>query len=50
MGLGVVPKKVDPLIDLMDLDRLQEHFSRVRETIGRAVGAMPEHARFFEAQ
>lgn len=50
MGLGVVPKKIDPLIDLMDLGQLQEHFSRVRRTIGRAVGAMPEHARFFETQ
>jgi len=50
MGLGVVPKKIDPLIDLMDLTRLEEHFARVRETIGRAVGAMPEHARFFETQ
>jgi len=50
MGLGVVPKKCDPLIDLMDLERLEHHFSRVRETIGRAVGAMPEHARFLESQ
>jgi tryptophan halogenase len=31
MGLGVVPERYDPLIDLMDLQRLQDHFSRVRE-------------------
>ncbi|MCE3261080.1 MAG: tryptophan halogenase [Pseudoduganella sp.] len=46
MGLGVVPKRYDPLIDRMDLQRLQEHFSRVRETIGRAVAAMPTHDAF----
>ena len=46
MGLGVVPKKGDPLIDLMDLPRLQQHFTMVRETIQRAVAGMPEHGRF----
>jgi len=46
LGLGVVPKKGDPLIDLMDLHRLQEHFAKVRETIARAVGAMPAHGQY----
>jgi tryptophan halogenase len=46
MGLGVVPESCDPLIDLMDRQRLREHFAMVRETIRRAVSGMPEHGRF----
>ena len=48
MGLGVVPKTYDPLIDLMDIGALRTHFARLHDTIGRAVGAMPDHSRFIE--
>lgn len=46
MGLGVVPKAVDPWVEMMDLDQLRTHFVRVRETIAHAVKAMPDHAQF----
>jgi tryptophan halogenase len=46
MGLGVVPKAYDPLIDLMDVSRLHVHFARLRETITRTVKAMPDHAEY----
>jgi len=46
MGLGIIPKAYDPLVDLFDLARLQDHFTRVRDTIRQAVGVMPDHAQF----
>lgn len=46
MGLGVVPKAVDPWVDMMDLGQLHTHFAKVRATIAHAVKAMPEHAQF----
>jgi len=45
MGLGIVPHAYDPLVDLFDLDRLRDHFTRVRDTIRQAVGVMPEHGQ-----
>ncbi|WP_343729894.1 tryptophan halogenase family protein [Duganella sp.] len=50
MGLGVTPKDGDPLIDLMDVQALQLHFARLRDTIQRAAGAMPSHATFIAKQ
>ena len=46
MGLGVIPKAYDPLVDLFDLARLREHLSMVRETIRQAVDAMPGHGQY----
>jgi tryptophan halogenase len=46
MGLGIVPRAGDPLVELMDLPRLHQHFLLLHETIRRAVGAMPEHASY----
>ena len=46
MGLGVVPKAYDPLIDLMDVRALQVHFHRLRDTMRRAVSAMPDHGDY----
>ncbi len=48
MGLGVVPERGDPLIELMELPKLQQHFAMVRDTIRRAVSGMPEHGRFVQ--
>ena len=45
-GLGITPKACDPLIELMDLQALRTHFDRVRDTISRAVQAMPEHGAY----
>jgi hypothetical protein len=46
MGLGVVPKADDPLIDAMQFDQLLAHFASRREIINQSVKAMPEHALY----
>ncbi|HEX7986707.1 MAG TPA: tryptophan halogenase family protein [Duganella sp.] len=46
MGLGVMPKAYDPLVDLVDLRTLQAHFAKVRDSITRTVDAMPDHAQY----
>ena len=48
MGLGVVPKRCDPLIDLMDPAKLLDHFAKVRQTIALTVAAMPDHTQYIE--
>ena len=50
MGLGVVPKRYDPLIDLYDLQSLHGHFSARRDSIAAAVGAMPDHTEYIGEQ
>ena len=50
MGLGVVPRKYDLFVDRMDTRELLTHFSKLHETIQRAVAAMPEHAQFIREQ
>jgi hypothetical protein len=46
MGLGVVPKKYDPLIDMLDLRQLHAHFSQLREAIRLTVQTMPTHGHY----
>jgi hypothetical protein len=46
MGLGIVPKRDDPLIDTMDLRKLHAHFAMLHQTIAQAVKAMPDHTQF----
>jgi hypothetical protein len=46
MGLGVVPRQDDPLIDTMNFDHLLAHFASRREMIAQTVKAMPEHAHY----
>lgn len=46
MGVGIVPKAYDPLIDVMHLPGLHAHFARLGETVARAVAAMPDHAEY----
>lgn len=43
MGLGVVPKNYDPLVDLIDLRQLHGHFANLRDAIAQTVKGMPEH-------
>jgi tryptophan halogenase len=50
MGLGVVPQAGDPLIDRMDMQVLQLHYARLRDTIQRAAAAMPGHSAFIAKQ
>lgn len=47
-GLGLRPRGVDPLIELMDRDALRTHFARVRDSIERAVAAMPGHGEYLD--
>jgi len=46
MGHGIFPEKNDPFIDLMDANRLAEHFRKIRASIRHAVAGMPDHAGF----
>jgi tryptophan halogenase len=46
LGHGIFPEKNDPFIDLMDERYLVEHFRKIRDSIRRAVDAMPDHAAF----
>ena len=44
MGLGVVPKRDDPLIDSLNFDQLLGHLASRRDIIAQVVKAMPAHA------
>ena len=46
MGLGVVPKADDPLIDALQFDQLLGHFATRREFINKMVNAMPDHGLY----
>jgi tryptophan halogenase len=48
MGLGVVPKTNDPLIERMDVQQLHAHFWKLRDTIARTVAAMPDHGDYIK--
>ncbi|MCU6501706.1 tryptophan 7-halogenase [Rugamonas sp. A1-17] len=43
MGLGVVPKRYDPLADRADLRVVHGHFAQLRDMIAQAVARMPTH-------
>ena len=44
MGLGVVPRRDDPLIDNLNFDQLLGHLASRRDVIAQVVKAMPAHA------
>ena len=46
MGLGIMPKTYDPLIDFMNMPALHAHFAKLGETVARAVELMPDHAEY----
>lgn len=48
LGLGLWPKRYDPLLGQVGEQALREHFGRLREAISRTVDAMPDHAAFIE--
>jgi len=50
MGLGVVPKRYDPLADGDDLRQVHGHFAGLREMIAAAVAKMPDHGAFVRTQ
>ena len=45
-GLGLLPERYDPLVDLIDEAALHKHFGRLRIAIAQTVMAMPTHSQF----
>jgi tryptophan halogenase len=45
-GLGIHPASYDPFVDLMDLDRLRQHFEGVHKAIALTVHDMPDHTEY----
>jgi tryptophan halogenase len=50
MGLGVVPRRYDPLAERVDLRAVHGHFAQLRDMIAQAVARMPEHGAYVAAQ
>jgi tryptophan halogenase len=46
LGLGVIPERYDPYVDLVDLGLVGRHLMGVRDAIRRTVTSMPTHAQF----
>ena len=46
MGLGVVPKRYDPLADRVDVRVVHGHFAELRDMIAQAVARMPGHGAY----
>jgi len=49
-GLGVLPKRYDPLADHVDIRQVHGHFAGLRDMIAAAVARMPEHGAFVATQ
>ncbi|RHW17573.1 tryptophan 7-halogenase [Sphingomonas gilva] len=45
-GMGVRPRRYDPLADAIPVDRIDAHLARLREVLTRAAQAMPRHADY----
>jgi tryptophan halogenase len=50
MGLGVVPKRYDPLADRVDIRAVHGHFAELRDLIARAVARLPDHGAYVAGQ
>jgi tryptophan halogenase len=50
LGLGVVPKRIHPLVGHIDLRQLHGHFASLRDAIAKAVAHMPTQAEFIASQ
>ncbi|MFS2007671.1 tryptophan halogenase family protein [Duganella sp. CT11-25] len=50
MGLGVVPKRYDPLADRVDIRAVHGHFAELRSMIAQAVTRMPDHGAYVAGQ
>jgi 2-polyprenyl-6-methoxyphenol hydroxylase-like FAD-dependent oxidoreductase len=46
LGLGVLPRRYDPYLDLVDINLVRRHMNSVRDAIQRTVKAMPTHDEF----
>jgi len=50
LGLGVVPKRYDPFIDLLDVRQLHGHFAGLRDMIAQLAARAPDHGAYLAAQ
>ena len=46
MGLGVTPKRYDPLADRVDIRVVHGHFAELRDMIAQAVARLPGHGQY----
>jgi tryptophan halogenase len=46
MGLGIMPKSYDALVDIADLRQVHAHFANMRNAIARSVHGMADHAEY----
>jgi flavin-dependent dehydrogenase len=49
LGLGVLPERHNPMVDLLDEQAVRLHFERLRAGIQAAANAMPDHAAYIES-
>ena len=47
-GLGLTPRAYDPLADRIEAEAARTHFARIRESVARAVAAMPQAETYIE--
>jgi tryptophan halogenase len=50
MGLGVAPKRYDPLADRIDIRAVHGHFAELRDMIAQTVTQMPGHGAYVAGQ
>lgn len=50
MGLGVMPKRYDPLADRVDLRAVHGHFAGLRDLLAQAAARMPDHGAYVARQ
>jgi tryptophan halogenase len=50
MGLGVTPKRYDPLADRVDIRAAHGHFAELRDMIAQTVARMPDHGAYAASQ
>jgi hypothetical protein len=48
LGLGVLPERHNPMVDLLDEQAVRVHFERLRAGIQATVNAMPDHAAYID--
>ncbi|QJE02094.1 tryptophan 7-halogenase [Massilia forsythiae] len=48
MGLGITPRRYDPLADRVDIRQVHGHFAGVRDLVAQAAARMPEHRAYVE--
>lgn len=50
MGLGVTPKRYDPIADRVDIRAVHGHFVELRDMIAKATARMPDHGAYIAGQ